>query len=132
MENYYLYNLYKNLNLYKNSNDKFDINSVSKHILKGGTYYTTVFLQLFSKIKNELQNQSSKMNINEIAIKMRTYSVLLEVYDSYLNQLIVDQQNAKSKINEATRLAQNSNFTQIEQNINDINTLFNGLLGITT
>jgi hypothetical protein len=133
MEKYYLYNLYKNLNLYYKYNNKININSISKHILTGGadSYYTTVFLELFSKIKNDLQNQSSKMNVNEIAIKMRTYSVLLEVYDSYLNQLITDQENAKIKINEATQLAQNSNLALIEQNINDINSLFDALLGTT-
>jgi hypothetical protein len=131
MEKYYLYNLYKNLNLYYKYNNKININSISKHILTGGadSYYTTVFLQLFLKIKNELQNQSSKMNVNEIAIKMRTYSVLLEVYESYLNQLINDQEDTKKKIIKATQLAENSNFAQIEGNINDINGLFVTLLG---
>ena len=136
MEKKYLYNLYKNLNLY-NKNiyniNNIDINLFTKNILKGGThsYYTSVFLQLFSKIKHELQNRNPNININEIAIKMRTYSVLLEVYNTYLNQLILDQQNAKIKINEAIGLANSSNFTQITQNITEINIIFDKLLGHT-
>lgn len=131
MEKNYLYNLYKNLNLYNKYINNIDINLFTKNILTGGTnsYYTTVFLQLFSKIKHELQNRNANMNINEIAIKMRTYSVLLEVYNTYLNQLIIDQQNAKEKINEAIGLASSSNLTQITQNITDINNIFDTLLG---
>lgn len=137
MEKNYLYNLYKNLNLYSKyikNIDNIDINLFTKNILKGGTnsYYTTVFLQLFSKIKHELQNRNANMNINEIAIKMRTYSVLLDVYNTYLNQLITDQENAKTKINEAIGLANSSNLTQITQNIVDINMLFDTLLGHTS
>jgi len=136
MEKNYLYNLYKNLNLYnKNINiNNDDINIFTNNVLKGGTntYYTTVFLQLFSKIKHELQNRDQNMNINEIAIRMRTYSVLLEIYNSYLNQLIQDQENAKTKINEAIRLANSSNLTQIEQEITGINMIFDTLLGITS
>lgn len=131
MKKNYLYNLYKNLNLYNKYINNIDINLFTKNILTGGTnsYYTTVFLQLFSKIKHELQNRNANMNINEIAIKMRTYSVLLEVYNTYLNQLIIDQQAAKEKINEAIGLASSSNLTQIEKDINEINILFDTLLG---
>jgi len=134
MEKNYLYNLYKNLNFYNKNINNDDINIFTNNVLKGGTntYYTTVFLQLFSKIKHELQNRDQNMNINEIAIRMRTYSVLLEIYNSYLNQLIQDQENAKTKINEAIRLANSSNLTQIEQEITGINMIFDTLLGITS
>ena len=130
MKNYYLYNLYKNLNLYNN----FNLNLVSKQILNGGgKYYSSVFLELFQNIKNDLEThkQTDKININEIAIKMRTYYVLLEVYNSYLNQLIQDQQYAKRKILDANDLSQHPNINGIQHHINSINTLFDTLLGTT-
>lgn len=144
MEKYYLYNLYKNLNLYNN----FNINSISKNILRGGSletsltrsltgkgskYYSTVFLELFRNIKNDLEKQhASNESNNEIAIKMRTYYVLLEVYNSYLNQLLIDQQIAKAKIEEADRLSQERNIKEVQKNINNINILFGELLGETS
>lgn len=128
MKKNYLMNLYKNLNLYNN----FDLNSITKNIIKGGArYYTSVFLELFQNIKNdlELHKETDKLNINELAIKMRTYYVLLDVYNSYLNQLMQDQIMAKQKIEEANTLSQNPNINDIQRNINDINSLFSQLLG---
>ena len=132
MKKNYLINLYKNLNLYNNFYNNFDLNSITKNIIKGGArYYTSVFLELFQNIKNDLEQhkETDKLNINELAIKMRTYYVLLDVYNSYLNQLMQDQIMAKQKIEEANTLSQNPNINDIQRNINDINSLFSQLLG---
>lgn len=129
----YLLNLYKNLNLYNlnnNNNSKLYANKIIN--MYGGTqdHYNTVFLELFDKIKNDINILKSSKNINQddILVKFRTYQVFVELYQYYITELMTEHQTVSDKIIELDRKASQSSSAQIQGTINEINTIFDNLL----
>jgi len=130
----YLLNLYKNLNLYNLKNNKELSEGLFNKIINmsGGTrnQYNTVFLELFDKIKNDIEILKSSKNINQedILVKFRTYQVFVELYQYYIAELMTEHQTVSDKIIELDRKASQSSAVQIQDTINEINTIFDNLL----
>jgi len=130
----YLINLYKNLNFYniKNLENYTNVYSNKLKPLIGGApdYYKDTFIGLFEQIKSDLDRMKSEKNFNadELAVKMRTFQVISELYEFYLRELISEHEVVKTKITEMNVIAQDPKIKNAQDTINAINNIFGELL----
>lgn len=134
----YLLNLYKNLNLYSNFNfiDYVNANKKNMNILIGGDpdYYQKVFLDLFDKIKLDLSNirekqlKINKSNTNEIAVKLRTFKVFVELYQNYIVLLMDEHKEVKGKIDNIYTISQDEKTKKVVNAVEDLTKQFKELL----
>jgi len=136
----YLINLYKNINIYSNLTTR-DI-SILKNVFKfnknihqsGGSpnadiiNLERVFASLFTKIQNDITEIkfNPKINKEELEKKLKVFTVINELYNSYLNEFITQHEKLGAELSELNKISENK--TQ-HKNIEQITNMFNELLG---
>jgi replicative superfamily II helicase len=137
----YLFNLYKNLNLYNNFDFSEYIKQNEKNIntMFGGQQpeniekLSNTFLDLFKNIKKQIEDikktqTSENSNKENIKIKLKVFDLLSGLYKNYLIKMIDERNMVEEKINKIFEITKNDKVINVLNVIENTSKIFEELL----